>query len=392
MQESQNKSQKLLKNIAAILYVIAASAFLPIACFAKVPDPLHDLVSVAAAALCIFGIVLCVMAAGSLKPILPFALITLFLFLWSASITGASIIPLIFISIAVFAYLCQLLDSNLLLLAAIPAYAIAFLVTNDYILALFSLMAIAAGFILRTAHKAGAQRVSVICRISVTIGVFSLVILLSFLYLNGAPLTLEGFKSFFDTLKEGITKQISEALILATEQLESGLLTEVDLYELASLSVASVFNLLPAITIILLFIVSYLIHSLYIALIIPITEDKKTIQNAVIFRMSVTSAVLFIISFFASAILSGTGNAMYATAAQNIYVIFFPGLSLIAVGFILGLSRGPRASCLGFLFTLALFGFFLYLPYIAFPIASFIGAAVVIISAIRSRKKNDQDI
>lgn len=350
-----------------------------------------SLVTLASVALSVFGIIICVNASGSVKPILPFIIITALLFLTSASATSASIIPLIFISVALFAYLCESLASHLLLLAAIPAYAITFLVLRDYILSLFSLVVILSGYLLHRAYKTGEQRVGSICRLSVALGASSLAILSLLLYANYGSSMLDALKAFFDTLREMIVENMAQTLFLATEQISSGVLLEADLFELASVTVTEVFNILPAIIIILLFIISYVIHSLYVALIIPITEDKERIQNAVTFKMSVTSAVIFIVSALALLILSQTEKAMYAAAAQNIYVIFFPGLSVIAIGFFLGRSRSQGASCLGFLFNIALIGSFIYAPHVAFPVASFIGAGVVIFSAFRAKKKDKEN-
>ena len=151
------------------------------------------------------------------------------------------------------------------------------------------------------------------------------------------------------------------------------------------------FNFFPAIFTIILFIVSYIIHSLYVSVISPTVTDTAEITNAITFHMSVAAAVLFLVSYVAALVLDYEGLHLYAAAAQNLYMILFPGLTLITFGTVRSLAKGHNASCLGSILYIAIYAMLFFFTSVTLVLASFAGAILVIASAMKARNKNKHD-
>ena len=105
-----------------------------------------------------------------------------------------------------------------------------------------------------------------------------------------------------------------------------------------------------------------------------------------LFAILFFSFLACVFSFLAALILDREGLPMYAAAAQNIYVILIPGFTLITFGFVGGFAKGKNASCFGSLLYIGLFALLFFMTGTALAIISFVGAILVIISAIKNRK------
>lgn len=399
MQKNINKSPLgAFRLTAIILYALAASAFLPVAIYGDPAVTGSYLFGAASVAMCVVGLMLTSALAGGFKPILPFGIITAFIFMILGIPRLAATLPILFILVSLVSYICLVSKAFVLIPIGIAAYASAFFILGDVFLAAFSLIALPAGYVLYRAHNAGADRVGAILRISVCIGVFALALTLAQLYfahlhVAGGELTLETLRTYFESLREDLTGEIATALHATYNQVLADSLSMADAIEIATLSVSTVFNFFPAICIIFLIVLSYIIHSLYIALNVPLTEDIAVIKRAICFKMSLTSAVIFILALIASACLDYDKQYVWAVAAKNVYAILIPGLTLLFLSFIGAFTKGERASCLGIIIYIALIGMLVYLPSVMLPLSALGGALLVIITEIRIKieQKHNND-
>jgi len=371
-----------------ILYAFAASVFLPVTVYGDPAITGGYLFSVASVAMCVIGLLLASYLAGAFKPILPFAIITAFIFVALGVPRLAAAIPTLFILVGIIAFICFVSTPLILIPIGVAAYVSAFFLVGDVFLAAFSLIALPTGYVLYKVHKSGADRVGAVCRISVCIGAFVLALTLAQLYfaevhVAGGELSLETLRIYFENIRAELTQEIATALHTTYNQILADSMSIGDATEIAALSVSTVFNFFPAICIIVLILLSYLIHSLYIAIILPITEDISVIKRAICFRMSLTSAVIFIVALIASACLDYDKQYVWSVAAKNVYTIFIPGLTLLFLGFVGAFTKGERASCLGIIVYFGLIGLLIYLPSVMFPLVALAGALLVIITEIR---------
>lgn len=369
-----------------MLYIVAAAAYIPSALFA--PDALRSgyFFLLASVALPVVGILLCVRMIGAFKPMLHFSILTLLVFFLLGSPVIAAIVPILFTVSTIFACLVKELRSPALPLLFVLSYGIAYFITKGEFLSSLALIPLPMSYAIYYSFKKKQQRVGSVCRISAVLGATVVIYLLAWIYLRDGSITPDMLKSFFTALREGMTAKFAEALTLASSQIAEEAISLTYATEFSELIMSSLFNLLPAIFVIILFIISYIAHSLYISLMSATEKNSESLINAMIFKMSTTSAVVFIITFLATLILSELEYALYATAAQNICIIFQPGLILIAFAFLSGMTKSKNASCLGQLVYFAVIGMLFYIPSIILTIASFAGAVIVILNFFKSRK------
>jgi hypothetical protein len=120
----------------------------------------------------------------------------------------------------------------------------------------------------------------------------------------------------------------------------------------------------------------------------PTVEDKKEITNAITFKMSLASAVFFLLTLVFSLILEKS-QPQISVAAQNIYTILYPGLTMITFAFLGSHKKGEPASCLPTLLYMLLFAMLVFLTDVALMVASIAGAIIIILSEISKHKKNN---
>jgi hypothetical protein len=344
-----------------------------------------------AAAVTVFGIVLCSKLVGAFRPIVPICVIAVASVFFSFSTPAAGAVIPIFLCLAALA--AYLIRENFLLLALISGIvgaAASVLLTQDVFCAVLSLMFIPVALALHFLFKKGKQRVSSVCTLSFVLGAPIVALFLVFLFINEKAISVNIVKSFFDTLREGLIKGLSEALVEASKQAgaASEIISIADATANMTAIVNTAFNLLPALFIITLFVVTFLIHSLYISMIEPTVKDKKEVMNAITFKMSLASAIFFLISLLASLILQ-KDQPQISVAAQNIYTILYPGLTMITFAFLGSHKKGEAASCLPTLLYMMLFALLIFFTDIALLVASIAGSIIIILSEISKNKKNN---
>ena len=376
---------------AVALFIAAASAFIPAALLWDFMYSNLYTGFMVAAAVTVFGIVLCSKLIGSVRPIIPICVIavTSVFFSFFTPAAGA-VIPIFFCLSALSAYLVREKFSLLVLTAGIVGAAAAVLLTGDIFSAPLSLIFIPVAFTLHFLFKKGKQRVSSVCTLSFVLGAPMVALFLVFLFVSEGGLSLEIVKNFFTSLREGFIKGLSDTLVEASKQAgaTAEIISSADATAAMTAVVSAAFNLLPALFIIALFVATFLIHSLYISMIEPTVEDKKEITNAITFKMSLASAIFFLLSFAAALILQKK-EPQFSVAAQNIYTILYPGLTMITFAFLGSHKKGEAASCLPSLLYMLLFALLIFFTDIALLVASIAGSVIIIISEISKRKKND---
>ncbi len=386
---------KVFPTLLLTFYIIAAAVFSCVTLLVGNIFPSDYLGLLVSVAMPVVGIAICAKLTAGIKPLVPYCVITAIILLMGADISVSSAIAVMMLLFAATAYLLRNKFWWLSVLACAATFAITYLLTESLLLALVSIACFPVSVALYLSFEKKQQRVGAVCSMSVTLGVTLALLFLAFIYKAEGSISFEILRNFFDGLKSELIVTITDAVVAASEQLEAAISTP-DALAITTSAVTLVFNLLPAVVTILLFIISYVTHSLYISVISHTVEDNKEIIHAISFKMSVTSAILFLVAFFAALILDYEGQGLYAAAAQNIYMILFPGLSLITFGFIGGLSKRRGASCLTSLIYFAILGLILFIPGVAAEIAAavisisaFVGAVLVIISAVKSKMNNN---
>ncbi len=375
---------KIFLVLLLTLYVAAASVYIPTVLFTNtLPSSLGYLFSIA---MPLAGIGVCILITVSPKPVIPFCFIAAFILFFGMNLTLSSVLGVFLTLTVIYAYLVEHRFWYMALSANILSLATLFFLHRSIPLLISSLAFIPAALMLFVSFRSKKQRVASVASISSAMALTLIAALLAFIYVKDGNLYGETIKNFFDSLKTEITAAFGSALTNALAGVELPI-TPIDANSLAVSAVTLTFNLLPAIFAIVFFVISFVAHSLYISLLSVTLEDKSEITNAVTFRMSVTSAVIFIVSYILALALSSDGITVYTIAAQNIYTILFPGLTLVAFGFFGGLVRSGKGSCLGTLAYFATFALLFVLTDVMLVIASFVGAVIVIISEIKSRGK-----
>lgn len=378
----------ILCLIAIAVFGFAASAFIPITCSADpalLITPAFELLPIV---LVISGFLLCYLLTRSIKPILPFGIIAILVLVFFGASGITAIIPLCFFSVALLGYLCKDKGPLWLVITAAAAYTLSILITTDPVISAAALLPCGAALVLCYSYKSDAMRVSSVLRMTLVLGLGALAILIAKYMLFGGELTIYAINREMLALRDIIVTETSELLYLTFSQTQEGLISAEDARAIASSAVSTVFNFLPAISVICLFVANYITHSLFIATVVPTEEDHEKIIRALTFKMSFTSAVVFLVTFLLSAALEYDGHMLYATALGNLYMILVPSFTIIAFGFIGTFVKGESASCLGYLVYISMLLMLFNKPHIVLPLASFAGALVVIITSIKEIRKN----
>ena len=388
---------KLFPTILLTVYVIAASVFSTVSLLVGNVVPSEYFALLLAVAMPVAGIAVLSKLTASIKPLVPFCIIVALILFMGADLGASSAIAVTLLLFAAAAYLFRNKLWYLAIFACAVSCVLTYLLTKNILIAVCSAAFLPTAIALYLSFEKKLQRVGAVCAMSVTLGVTFILLFLAFIYSKEGNIYPSVIKGFFNSLRDTLTVTVADTLVATSAQLEAPI-SAADALSLTTSAVALAFNLFPAIITILLFVISYVTHSLYISSISPTVEDNKDIVHAISFKMSLASALIFLVAFFAALILDYEGLGLYATAAQNIYLMLFPGLSLITFGFIGSFSKNKGASCLTSLIYFAIFGLILFVPGIAagvagavISISAFVGAVLVIVSTIKSKIKNNEN-
>ena len=306
-----------------------------------------------------------------------------------ANLTLSSTLCVFFTLVAIYAILLRDKFWWAAAISTLVSFAALLFLSKGFVLPLLSLVYLPVAVTLFLVFKQKKQRVPSVATLSTCMALILAALLTLWIYFADGSISLSAFKAFFDTLRVEIVSAMSTALVTAGETIGAGI-TQSDALSLATSTVGMTFNLFPAIVAIILFVISFITHSLYISLVSVNLDDQKEIANAVTFNMSVTSAVLFMIAYILALVLSYEKLGLYAVAAQNIYTMLFPGFTMITFGFVGSIVKSGKAACLGTLLYIGMFAMLFFMTGVTLVLASFAGAILVIVAAIKQKtnKKN----
>ncbi len=386
MQNDMNKERNALFSekrvpIAIAIYIIAASAYIPSGLLGA-SDPLFSyILQVMAIALCVIGFILSARIAGAVRPIIPLIVVTVIVFIVFGAPNFSAAVPLFFIASALSAYFCRKRHAAWLILIGAVTFCVSFFLSGGLISALIALIPLLAGLTLHLSHLSVAQRVGSICRVSTVTGLATVAIFCGGFFVATGSLSLDAIRVAVEEFQSLTTDIVAENMFLAYNIVSEVAISTADALAIASEAVSSVFNYLPAIFVITLFVLAYLSHSLYLALLAP-TASRREIGEAAVFRMSIFSAAVYILALAVSLFLTEDKHGFWLVALDNLCVIFYPGLTLSAFEFLGIFARGKNASCLGYISYMLVFILMFNFPSVALPIVSFAGAVIVIYVSI----------
>ena len=374
------------ESLLLSLYYVLACAYIPLCTFLNID---MTAVSVLSLAICVLGVVVMAKAAGTFKAILGYSVILgIFIFL------GGSLLPVGLFSafataVCIFTHLQLKYKSPLLWALPIIPLIVTFAVTGSLIASVISISALPAAIALISAVKAEVGKVSAICRISFGICLSVAATFLGIVYVLYGSISFGLCRQAIDT-----ARAFSIELVNATAvQLEGMLGTSATILDsdTVAYAVGVVFNVLPAVIIIIANIISYIVHSMFLSIRFATLEDKKKAMPMLSFEMSLVSAVVFLLSLAVSFVFSTSSSEIYGTVALNIMLILIPGLILTAIAGIRMLTMRKGPSCFGTLVYIGAIFLIATLSPIVIIAASTFGAILIIITNItRSKAQKDK--
>lgn len=288
------------------------------------------------------------------------------------------------------------------ILAAVLGFAVSLLVLSDLSVALFTPALLIVVLFVTVSIKYCFSRTAGIAFISVGIAIPVAAALLIALWNFKGSISSDAVRSALDDGRAWLTNYIKDAVSLMTGLLPEGAQSSSATAELFSDQnieelVTSLFNIVPAISVITISAAAFAVQRLTYIFISASGEGKRITQSMGLFRMSAVSGVLFIlavlVSFISSRIDSDTSQFI-SLVSGNLYLILMPGL--VGTGFVLlfvkirsGKMRKPG------IFTIIL-GIMtaIIMPSALILIIAYFGATCVIyeelVEFIKSKKDNNR--
>ena len=350
------------------------------------------------------------------------AILLLVIYLWRVTRTAKGAVPLLVLlgvfltfytgSILPAGVLCGLVftvsEGSFLIavqskgkLAAIPiipllAYGITAALSMDFVASLTVLIPWPAAWALAmstrrsAASESGPNRVGVICTTSLVLGLTAAAFLALALY--------QGLGTLEPAVLMEAVEELRGELIMGihTQPLPEGLTPELaeqwkELLEYANVenTVNSLFNLLPAICTVTVFIFVTICQSVQHATLRAFGLRECVSDRVRAFEMSLISCVLFLVAYLATMGESKAVSSLMGTIAQNVVVILLPGLALAGLLRLTGNLARKGKQNMGCLFSLIILAFCLLF------VAPYVLAAVEVIGhifqSITSRLKFEDD-
>ena len=245
-------------------------------------------------------------------------------------------------------------------LVMLGAYAVSLLICRDAAFALLCLLpypaaaALAIGTRSSAAKEDGLTRVGVICATSLVLGLS--IALAAYVALDRmlGGLTLDSLHEWIEGIRTAMISMllaIKDALpaeTLATLTLDTETVTNV---------VNAAFNILPGTLIVLLNVTVAVSQLILHAGLVTFGHGASITERVRVFRMSMVSAVVFLLGYVVALVSSGgSASTLVGAVAENLVTILQPGLALcgllrLVAGFGRRVASG-RGGCLLFLFVI----------------------------------------
>ncbi len=383
MKQKDTKQTRIAADTPLLfLYFIAACVYISLALTLNVGEWLLATVSLA---FCLIGTAVLARIAGSFKRVLGYSMIILIFVFFGGSLLPVGLLAAFTSAVCVYTYLLLRRPSPFLWgIGAVPL-VISVLVVKSMLAAILSLAPLPCALLLAYSVKKGFDRVRSVCYLS--FGICLPIVLCFIAAINSiyGEVSFAVAKSLIDALREQIVLTLSAVSDQMTELVDLG---SADMSSYIVSAVNAAFNLLPAILITLANLIAYMIHSAFLSIYCKDEETRTSALPMLAFDMSLTSAIVFILSLICALALVSDSTALWRTAAENMLVILAPGLILTALGALRMLTSIKGPSCLGTLVYLFVIFMLVSFSLPAILITATAGAVVIILAHVSKKGKS----
>lgn len=272
------------------------------------------------------------------------------------------------------------------------SWLIAALLLRSFLLSALTFFHIPAALLLAYAIAKKRPRVSSICHVSAgfIISVFAIAAIFFFLR-HGTNIRI--LPELIANAKETLTNLYYNFLSseyfapLAEQSLQ---MSATDMMTIASSTTELLFIFLPAILVTATNILAFFVHSITLKILLRTQKDTERVMTMFSFDMTILAAIVFLVSFMVSALMSESELSVLSVGMSNIAIIFMPGLIYTAI-MTANTFLAMKPSCLGTLLYLALIFATINFAPIMFPLVSVAGAVIIVVANIakyRLLKKN----
>ena len=366
------------------LYFIAACVYISLILTLNVGEWLIAAVSLA---FCVIGTSVLAKIAGSFKRVLGYSTIILILVFFGGSLLPVGLLAAFTSAVCVYAYLLTARPSPFLWGLGAVAPVICALAAKSVPAAILALAPLPCALLLAYSVKKCFDRVRSVCYVSLGICLPVVICFVMAVNLLYGEVSFEGARALIDALREqtvltlnAVSKQMTELVDIGSSDMSSYIVSAVN----------AAFNLLPAILITVSNLIGYMIHSAYLSIHCKDEQTRKAALPMLAFDMSLTSAIVFILSLVCALALVSDGTALWRTAAENMLMILVPGLILTALGALRLLTSIKGPSCLGTLVYLFVIFMLVTFSLPAILITATAGAVVIILAHV-SKKRRSKD-
>ncbi len=261
---------------------------------------------------------------------------TAFFFAMTGGAVIGAVVLLLTVGVATGAFLHTVTGRPYLTLACTAAAFVAMAIVSR--VPLFATLAFAflpASILVAVCTLCGGERTSIVCAAAGGLLLSLLAFAAVWIYGEAGSLHPNTVMAYMESLREalvGILQQVRDEMVaIAAEQSAATAESFASLYtdELLRTTVASLFNVIPAIAIMLCSVLGFLGHTLLLALHDTAGLHAVNTVDTVRLRISLPAAIIYVVSFVLMLLLPETGVA-YAVV-NNLTLILLPGLILLAV-------------------------------------------------------------
>ena len=295
--------------------------------------------------------------------------------------TGSFFIPSLLLSVTVSvgagAFLVNAVRKHYLLLLIPAFFFIALALSNNWLLALLSISALPALAALAHSVCHNVARLGSICRISFALGATFAAFFVLILFLRDGTFSLDAVHSMIESAKNAFLSWFEEQMALDPALFESIGVT-------AEQYTSAAFSLLPAFIICTFNFLAFSAQQINLSLMKSSEFSKFVLPSNSEFIMSPAAAIAFFGSILLLVMSPSIGSRASAMLAENIFMIFMPGLVLVGFMRMLGKYGKKRFGTFTIIFFVLLF---LLQTWMWLILMSVIGAFTILITAFSKQKK-----
>lgn len=372
-----NATDALFLSIIALLL----SAFLPIALFYNMQELLLEgisLITIGASVLALYKIV------GTKRPFIPTTITAAIAFFFIGASATALVLSFM-VSICLIAHVLLFADNTaskvMCLISPVAAYFISVVLIDGFATSAVAFVPLAVALALYYAVSNNLHKVSAICHMSAAMLIFICgIVAIRYVALHGTDLALA--KESIETFRETLTDLTAKMLMaVAGELSEVAEISMTDATELATVSVNAMFNLLPAIIVIIANVAAFFTHSMMVSTLFSEKAPSPTLKNMMLFDMSLISAIVFLITSILGLIFIKADVSAWLVTAENVSMILMPGMILTAIMMLRGITATQKGCASSIIYFGIIFSM-LYVTTVMLPIVSLVGAVTVILNNI----------